>query len=113
MILKHKSEWPVLVDIARKCNLDNDQTVLLLAYREVLNGVAGVEFNKLNALEKGLSIQAILMAKEIKDKEYFYQAYLKRLGPYDYVKDFIEYLDESNAYKLKKYIDLIIKEFTL
>lgn len=111
MTLKHKSEWPILVDIARKYFLDNEQTVILLAFREVIDGIMGCEFNKMNALERSLESQAAIMAREIKEKEFTYQAYIKRLPPESYVKDFIEYIGGNEAYRLKKYVDLITKEF--
>lgn len=112
MTLKFKSEWPLLIEVARKNRLDTEQTILLLAFREVINGLPGYEFRRLEAKDKNLECQAILMAKDIKDKEFFYQIYLKRLNGPEYIQDFIEYMDEKEAYKLKRYIDFITQEFS-
>lgn len=112
MTLRHKEEWPLLIEIARKQNLDTEQTIILLASREVINGLPGYEFRILEAKEKNLECQAELMAKKIKEKEFFYQIYLKRLNGAEYTKDFIEFLEENEAYKLKRYIDLITHEFS-
>lgn len=113
MNLKHKDEWPQLAEIARKNNLDNEQIIILLALREIIDGITGFEFRRLEAKERSLEAQADLMAKEIKYKEFFYMAYLKRIDPNGgYTKDFIEYFGENEAYRLKRYIDLITQEFS-
>ncbi len=115
MILQHKEEWPFLVDIARKNNLDNEQTIILLAYREVLDGLKGWEFRKLSAIEKSSEAQANLMAKEIRNTDALYQAYLKRTPSDIYTMDFIEYMEQyqdHREYRLKRYMDAITKEFT-
>lgn len=111
MEIKHKKEWSELVEIARKNGLDNDQTIILLAYRELYSYADGYQFRRLNVTEKTLEAQATSMAQEIKYKESFYQAYLKRSAPNEYIKDFIEYMAENEAYRLKRYVDLITHTF--
>lgn len=113
MKVKHQSEWPQIIDVARKCKLEYDQIILLLAIREVEDGIDGHEFQQLCALGNGLIPQATACAKEIKHQELYYQSVLRK-DP-DNVQDFIEYFYRTDTDKIditKKHVGIIRKIFT-
>lgn len=113
MDLKHKSEWPEIINIANFKELQYDQIILLLALRETEDGPIGVEFNRLDALSNDLEAQTRSMCNFIKEKEKEYSKYLVRTEGRDEIFDFIEYLSLSdrNSSEIKEYIQLIKKEF--
>ncbi len=112
MKIKHKDEWPQLIKIARYYNLDNEQTIILLALREFKDGEEGFEFKEITGRNRTLDEQAGITAKYIKTLEYSYQSYLKRMDEeIEYVKDLLEYITTIDAYPVSRYVNLIIKEF--
>lgn len=112
MKIKHKDEWPELIEVGRKSNLDNDQIILLLALRETENGPEGCEFRELSTIGSGLKAQAITVAKNIKHQEVYYQAALRNTK--DEVYGFVDYFLQNQTDKIqivKGYIDLITQDF--
>lgn len=110
MELKHKSEWPELIYIAKLKNFGYDKTVILLAIREVENGPKGMEFNRLDALSSDLNGQARVMCNYINEKDKEYQRYLIRTDSNDELFSFVEYL-RMDSDKIEEYIKQIRLEF--
>lgn len=112
MEIRYKNEWPLLIKVGNKNNLEKEQIILLLAFREFKNGEPGNEFDRLDALGNNIEAQAISMAHHIKEREFYYQKYLKRLSVKENAWSFLEYIVGKNSETLKKYVELVNKEFS-
>lgn len=125
-MLKFKNEWPLLIETARANRLDNEETKLLFAIREVEAGPIRNEFNKINVQNTSLAVQSDSMALQIQKGEFLYTKYLKGqfpllpLEPNQTPIEFIEFLGQylmpnEGSRKDKKWIMDVkdkIKEIT-
>ncbi len=76
-MIKHRDEWPLLLETARANRLSVPETILLFAIREVEDGKPRNEFNKQNVQNTSLAVQSDSMALQIQKGEFIYQRYCK------------------------------------
>jgi len=82
VILKHKDEYPILVNLARHNGLTSDQIVLFLALREMIDGPKGTEYGEFSMKNTNLKTQGICTIERIKRAQQNYQHYCwNRKGP--------------------------------
>ena len=99
-MIKFRKEWPLLIEIARANRLDYEESLLLLALREIEAGRPGNEYNKPNVQNSNLGMQADSMANQISKGEFIYQKYLKggfellKLLPNEEPIAFVEFLGQ-------------------
>lgn len=109
MILKYKDNWPEIIESAKSQNLDFDNTIILLGLMET--NEEGNELYKLEAKGREAKGKADVYAKWIRNKDYHYQNYLKRLSVDEEPFEFLEYAFGANE-PLKQYISYITQEFS-
>ena len=119
--MKHKQEWTKLVNIGERNGLIEEQIILLIALRELEDGIKGNEFNLKIAQTTSLEIQAENMSKLIKENQKYYNYYItsgnnKYLDFSEYFLQYCNIIDYSSTKtkadikKLKDIITNVTKE---
>lgn len=111
MEIKHKDKWPILIETAKECSLDIPQTMLLLAIWETENLVDGNELHKLQAKGKDLKGQAKVYGDWLRNRDFFYQKYIKDLPAKDSPVTFVEFVLGNRSVHTENYMELIEAEF--
>lgn len=112
MTLKHKEKWPIYIHVAKEYNLDTEQTLLLLAIIETEDINEGNELRKLQARGKEVKEQAKVYCQWLKNRDFDYQRYLKRLPVDQEPFEFIEYIIETDTNLIRDYMKSINDEFS-
>lgn len=108
--IKHKDEWPYLIDTAKKNGLFQEQIVFLLALRELEDGSEGSEFHMLESKGAGLIAQTESIIRKIKEEYKRYQDYLREREEESKME--FSYFFSMIADELSEWIDLVTQEFT-
>lgn len=93
-MIKHKDEWPQLVEIGRLTRLVPEEIILLLVLREIEDGGFNNEFNILSVKDTNYMLQAMAMARHIVFVDYQYQKYLKSHAD-EKVMPYLEYFKQT------------------
>lgn len=110
MQVKHKSNWPEIIESAKSHSLDFENTITLLALMEIEDD-HGNELYKLESRGLDIKAKSQVYAKWLRNKDYHYQNYLKRLSIEEEPFEFLEYAFGDNP-ALKEYINEINQEFS-
>lgn len=113
MELRNKSSWPKIIDIAKQEGINTDNIILLLAFLEFEDINSGNEIRKLES--RGLDIfgQTKVYCKWLRNTDFHYQNYLKRLDIEQEPFEFVEYICEDDTCMLMEYVELISAEFSI
>lgn len=109
MQIKYKDHWPSIIESGKEQNLDFDTKLILLALMEI-DDDGGNELYKLEARGQDIKRRSQVYAKWLRNKEYHYQNYLKRLSIEEEPFEFLEYIIGDNE-NIIKYINIIQTEF--
>lgn len=107
--MKNKADWPEIIEIGKKENLNNEQILILLSLLEN-DREEGYELHKLEAKGKDILGKAQVYAKWLRNKEYHYQNYLKRSTDPNQVYSFIEYVVDNTKDDILKCMEEIENE---
>ena len=75
--LRHKTEWPVILSVASKEGLSQEDMVMLLAIRDAENGAAGMEFGAMDVPNTDLMTQATSAARSLRNNRRRYDKYVQ------------------------------------
>lgn len=107
--MKHKDSWPSILEVSREYSLDYENSIILLSLLE-MDDEEGNELYKLEAKGKDILGKAQVYAKWLRNRDYHYQNYLKRLSAEDEPFEFSEYILGSRIDILKEHIKTISEE---
>ncbi len=111
MNLKYKDNWSDFVESAKEHNLDYDSTIILLAMLEI-NDESGNELYKLESKGRDLKTKSKIYSSWLRNRDYHYQNYLKRLRVEDEPFAFIEYVFGEKRNNIDELIKEINNEFS-
>lgn len=111
MNLKHKDNWPDFVEYSKEYNLDYDRTLILLAMLEMEDDT-GNELYKLESKGRDLNTKSRIYSAWLRNRDYHYQNYLKRLSVDENNFTFLEYIFGDKKNKIEELIKEINKEFS-